>query len=243
MEATFHATEWAALRALDGVLPIPTPSPRERFVLDGWHGLVMSRLQGEELAERWTDIPLDNQIDLGREVGEALSVLHEQEPPPEIPRVDWPRWVAERESTLVDTQRARGCREDWLEQIPSLLKGSDLRAGPMGWLHTEIMREHLLVERVADRWRLSGVFDFEPSWVGPRDYELCSVGLFVSGGQSKVFGAVLERLRREKGPALPPRCLAMTLMHRYCNLPWYARRLGTPEGSTLLDCAEQWFGC
>jgi hypothetical protein len=65
-------------------------------------------------------------------------------------------------------------------------------------LHTEIMREHLLVTPHADGWSLSGLFDFEPAMRGAREYEFASVGLFVSRGDA-AFYLASERL------LLPPR--------------------------------------
>ncbi len=238
----FHATEWAALNTLDRALPVPTPEPREFFQLDGWHGIAMSRLAGQELAELWPKLAPAAKQDLGRQLGEALAVLHRLEAPAGIPRMDWPAWVATRRKTIVEMQRSRGCPEPWLDQVPGFLEESDLRPGPVGWLHTEVMREHLLVREVDGHWRLSGLFDLEPSWVGPVDYELVAAGLFVAGGDSRVFRSILEGLGRAVTPGLSARCLALTLMHRYCHLPWYAQRIPVPADAPLSDCAGAWFG-
>ncbi len=240
--AGFHAIEWAALGALDGSLPVPTPAPRESFLLDGWHGIAMSRLRGQELSDVWPGLTPESKQDLGRQLGEALAALHQLEPPGGIPRVDWPAWVSERRGRIVGMQRSRGCREEWLSRIPGFLETADLESGPTGWLHTEVMREHLLVREVGGHWRLSGLFDLEPSWVGPVDYELVAVGIFVAGGDPAVFRSVLEGLGRAPAPEHSARCLVMTLMHRYCHLPWYAQRIPVPESADLEECAGYWFG-
>ena len=127
---------------------------------------------------------------------------------------------------------------------PALLAGlerfvgdADLQEGRTGWLHTELMLEHLLVEQTDGGWRLSGLFDFEPSWVGPVDYEFSSVGLFVGRGDPAILGAVM----REAGvDASPQRLFAMAMVHRYANLGWYHSRLGGPLDLDAL--AEAWFG-
>lgn len=231
--------EHAALAGLAGRLSVATPLPLDRGHLAGWTYLVMGRLEGVELAERWPALTLGEQQDLGAQVGAMLRELNALSAPPAIPRVDWTAYVAERSRGAVDRQRACRATERLVAQIPDFLAAADLAPGTQGWLHTEVMLEHLLVARRGQGWRLTGLFDFEPSWVGPVDYELSSVGLFVARGDRHVFRAVLGGLGRTVDPH---RVMAMALVHRYSNLAWYCRRLGAPADATLGELAEAWFG-
>jgi hygromycin-B 7''-O-kinase len=80
----------------------------------------------------------------------------------------------------------------WLAQIPAFLDGVALDPWPRPvLLHTEVMREHLLVTSHAGGWSLSGPFDFEPAMRGAREYEFASVGLFVSRGDAGFLRRVL----------------------------------------------------
>ena len=241
MERVFADTEWGALCGLDGRLPVATPRPRERFEIDGWHGIAMDRLPGRELAEVWPELSRDERIGLGVQLGETLRVLHGTTPPGELPVVDWPGWVAERRANVVEQQRKRRCPDAWLGEIPGLLDAV-LPPEPTGWVHTEVMLEHLLVRRTAAGWKLSGLFDFEPSWVAPIAYELPSIGLFVARGDRAVFRAILTAMGARLDEDLPERCLRMALVHRYCNLRWYGERIPPPPGASLRDCAPVWFG-
>ena len=201
----------------------------------------MSRLRGVELVDAWPELTAAERLDLATQLGEALRVLHGIEAPTEVPRVDWAAWRADRLAGLVERQRARGCPDFLLESLPDLVSDGFSRAqlaeGRTGWLHTEVMREHLLVERGPTGWRLSGLFDFEPSWVAPVDYEFASVGLFFSAGEAPVLREVL---RAAGVQASPERLFAMAAMHRYANFGWYHRRLGGPE--SVAGLAEAWFG-
>jgi len=51
--------------------------------------------------------------------------------------------------------------------------------------------EHLLVEATASGPRLAGLFDFEPSWVGPVDYEFALAGIIVSAGDATLLQEIL----------------------------------------------------
>ena len=83
-------------------------------------------------------------------------------------------------------------------------------------LHTEVMRQHLLVSQDHEgRWRLSGLIDFT----------LTSYGYH----------------RDELDPGLRRRLLAWGLLHRYSNLNWWMERLPQPARPTLDALADRWF--
>lgn len=230
-------TELAALQSLRGALPIPTPQVLDSGELEGWQWILMTRLPGRELVDAWPELARKDRLSLATQLGECLATLHATPAPTVVQRVDWQAWQDARIPSLIDDQRRRGCPDSLLEGLEVYVGGSDTSAGSMGWLHTEVMREHLLVEPTATGVRLSGLFDFEPSWVGPIDYEFASVGLFVSAGERAVLAEVL----RASGSSTSPRRLfAMAMLHRYSNLSWYHRRLGGPTEIPAL--AEAWFG-
>lgn len=238
---THHAdVEAAALEALEGRLPVETPTLLERGLHRGWPYLRMRRLPGEEAAECFDDVSSKAQRELALGLGETLAELHALTPPPVIPRLDWTQFVDTQRRSAAARHRRKGCPEPWVEALEPWLEGVVLQDRPRAWLHTEVMLEHLLVSRDGGHW--SGVFDFEPSWVAPLEYELASVGLFVSRGDGVLFRAVREGLGWAPDPERPRRCLAHALLHRYADLGWYLRRLGPPERVNLDALAEAWFG-
>jgi len=113
-------------------------------------------------------------------------------------------------------------------------------------LHTEIMREHLLVQHGPTGWKFSGLFDVEPAMLGAAEYEFASVGLFFSCGESRVLRCVLLAYgyqEQQLGPELQHRLMAYALLHRYSNLPWWLDRLPPQHGATTLQAlAHLWWG-
>jgi hygromycin-B 7''-O-kinase len=240
--------EAGVLRVLDERLPIPTPAVRNTGELERWAYLLMDRLHGELLSEAWPRLNERDRTKLATELGEALRVLHSiRDPALEVVAGDFGDFLEQQRRSSVARQRSHGLDRHWLEQIPEFLSENPLPPGAADCLlHTEIMREHLLVERGPAGWRFSGLFDFEPSMLGAHEYEFASVGLFFSCGEPGLLRRVLLAYgypESDLNPALERRLLAYTLLHKYSNLPWYLRRLPPPQGATRLEqLAAYWWG-
>jgi hygromycin-B 7''-O-kinase len=248
-------TESDALALLAGRLSIPTPRIEATGALDDWTFVLMERLHGRSLADAWAKIPPEEREPLAEALGECLAALHAIDAQAtRVPRPDWAGFVRGQRERCVEQQRARGLGPEWLAQIPAFLDGIDgvgtvaLGAAPDrgALLHTEVMREHLLVVPGVRGPVLSGLFDFEPAMIGAREYEFASVGIFVAGGDR----AFLHRLLRAYGYrageldlGLQRRFMAHALLHRYSNLRWYLERVPPQPGDrTLDDLAARWWG-
>jgi hygromycin-B 7''-O-kinase len=149
--------------------------------------------------------------------------------------------VASQRAQCLSRQRKLGLPALWADQIPGFLDALALSSGPPVLLHTELMREHLLV--TPDPWRLSGLVDFEPAMPGAREYEFAAVGAFLSEGDGRFLRRMLLAYGYDQSQldaALRRRFLAW-LLHRYSDLPWYFSRLPGPASPTLGALADRWF--
>ncbi|WP_307849766.1 phosphotransferase [Qaidamihabitans albus] len=198
----------------------------------------------------WPRLAPADRVELAQAPGRTIAALHATSPRHlnGVPATDWTEFVAAQRARAADRQRAHGLDENWAGQIPSFLDGFgdvELACQRPVLLHTEFMREHLLVTRTASGWELSGLFDFEPAMLGAPEYEFAAVGLFVSGGDAGFLRELLLAYGYrpdQLGDGLARRLLAYTLLHRYSNLPWYLRELPAPPRPSLDAPATRWFG-
>ena len=235
------------LAAVQGRLPTPTPQVRAAGEHDGWGYVLMSRLAGVPLDTVWDRVPAAGRGRLACQLGETIAALH-QLPPPTIRDwwpADWPGFVAEQRAKCVGEQRDLGLPAAWTDQIPGFLDAVALRSGTPVLLHTEVMREHLLVtEGLGEAWELSGLIDFEPAMRGDREYEFVAVGVFVAEGDARFLTRTLTAYgyhHDQLGPGLRRRLLAWGLLHRYSNLSWWMQRLPKPAQPTFDALADCWF--
>jgi hygromycin-B 7''-O-kinase len=128
--------------------------------------------------------------------------------------------------------------DPWLSQIEGFLETVPIAPGQERvLLHTEMIREHLLVN--PGTWTLSGLLDLETAMTGDRAYEFVAAGLWVSRCDPRLLG----RLLAAYGRGFDPReLLAYTLLHRHSNLPECLAQLPAPPEPTLDSLAQTWFG-
>lgn len=249
-DAEHAAVEARVLAFVDGQLPIATPRVLATGAQDGWRYLLMSRLPGRRLVEAWPDLDARDRDRIAWQTGAALASLHGLDAAP-LAALEpaWDVFAAQQRRSAGERQRRHALAPQWLERIDPFLAA--WMPGPparRALLHTEVMREHLLVApaRPGGGYALSGLIDFEPAMVGDPDYEFASVGLFVSCGDATLLRRVLLAYGRDAASldddALACRLMAHALLHRYSKLPWYLERLPVPGATTLEDLARAWWG-
>ncbi len=241
-------TEVSGLSVVAGRLPLPTPRVEQVGEQSGWGYVLMERLHGESLATAWPRIGEAARERLLAALGEALAAMHairhpllEAMGPP-----DWGAFVSEQRASAVERQRAKGLDAAWLAQLPAFLETVPVEAAAQPvLLHTEVMREHLLVREGPRGWELSGLFDFEPAMRGAPEYELASVGVFVSCGDPRLLRTLLRAYGHcddDLDEAFARRLLGYAIVHRYSNLRWYLERLPPLEAPTLDALALRGWG-
>jgi len=243
-----HAqVEARVLAFVDSRLPLPTPQVVATGEWEDGSYLLMTQLPGRRLVDVWPQLAPAERDRLCQRLGEAVAALHalDSRPLADLPPPHWAQFVPAQRHQAVERQRERGLPQPWLEQIEPFL---ERWAGPADaeqvLLHTEIMREHLLVEPDVTGWRLSGLFDFEPAMRGAREYEFASIGLFVSAGEPRALRSILRAYgygETQFDEALQNRLMAQALLHRYSNLRWYLERLPLPGADTLEQLAGHWW--
>ena len=243
-QRSYFEIERAVLPHIENLLPIPTPGLIAAGEHGAWLYLVMTRLSGRSLAEAWSEIETGERPALAREMGEALAALHAI-PAGEVAPVaiDWPQFMESQRASCRDRQLATHLAPPWVDAVDGFLaRWMPRDDGSRVLLHTEVMREHLLVERREGAWRISGLVDFEDSLYGAREYEWACAGIFLTGGEPGLFHAMLDGYGAHSDDELPMRCMAYALVHRYSNLRWYLeRRPARGKEGDLESLARLWF--
>jgi len=236
-----HAGERACLVHVAGQLPVATPALLGDGEIEGWPYLVLERLPGVSLASIWTSLAEPDRRRIAGSLGELIGVLHRLPIAGlEALRVDWPSFIADRRAACADQHRRKGASETLLAGIPAALAAAEplaaLRREVL--VHADVADVNVLIELRDGVWQLSGLLDFGDSMVGDADYDLVTTAEFLLCGRPALLRAFLlgYGLREEAlDDALSARLMALTLLHRFANLPRFVERVGRAAPFATLD--------
>lgn len=237
------AREAATIGHVGAQLPGRAPELIATGELGGWPWVVMTRQTGVALSSVWPTLDHTQRLRLSARIGEAMAALHSIKPP-----VDdtWSAFMAERQETLIERHRGRGVPEHWLARMPDLLARAERPAAErLVLVHTELLDEHLFVQRdrdAKDDWEVAGFIDFAESRVGHPDYDIPALVEFIFKGEAGLLGTCLSAYgwsTAELSTAGSRRICAWGLLHRYADLCRPLAAAGAPEPADFDDlCAR-----
>jgi hygromycin-B 7''-O-kinase len=227
-------------RRLAGRLPAAVPGLVAQGALDGWPYVVTSRVPGVPISGVWAGLADPQRIRLASELGATVGALRRlpADPAPDAAS-SWRAFLADVERDRDERQRALGVAEARIDEARARLRlAPSPRDGALVWLHTELLGEHLFVDRGATGWRLTGVIDWADARVGHPDYEVAAPVEFVFRGAPGCLDAFLEAAG-ERRPDADRRAdlFAWALRHRYLHLERLRRAAGAP--ATLREVEDR----
>ncbi len=244
-EAAEARVESAALTTLDGRLSVSTPGLEATGTSEGWHYVLMRRVPGLGLDTVWDTLSEDERRQVCERVGAVAAELHAVPERPGALAHDWAAFVRGRREVVMDYHRRQELPAAWLDLVPAFLDDVDLSTTSPVFLHTELLREHVLVRHDGRRWTVSGLIDFEPSMLGAAEYEFVAASVYLAGGDPARWRSFLRgygHTAAHPGEEFARRCLAYTVLHRYSSLRRYLTWMPVPDEPSLDELARLWFG-
>ncbi|MGB8509698.1 MAG: aminoglycoside 3'-phosphotransferase/choline kinase family protein [Pyrinomonadaceae bacterium] len=242
-----YERERASLEFAHGKLSIETPEVVHAGELDGWPYLVMTRLAGVPLRERWPEIETRDRFEIVTSLGCALRELHAHRAPlsPDALNRDWHEFVMRQARESVGRQKSCGANAEWLESLPPYL---DARLGMLPaqfervLLHGDVHPGNVLVsETRGGRARVTGLFDFGDSFCGFHEYDFVAPGVLMVQGRRELQRALLLAYGYAEAQLdydLRARLMLLTILYECSDLRKYALRLAPDAVRLTLDELE-----
>lgn len=251
----FHHYQWEAevqvLKALiNQTLPVSLPEFRAAGELAHWAYIAMSRLDGTPLDSLlWPSLGEAVQCSLLQEIGALMRAMHNL-PSTLLPLLDPPWemfWPHQREHCLA-RHRRQELPAHLLAELPAWIEARIPELAEMGQrvlLTGEYTPQNLMVRQIQGQWRLTGMFDFADSMIGPARYDWLGPLCFLVQGQRQRLEAFLAGYGAQPGQHhLPDETilgleqLNYLLLHRYSNPRLQLRLPGWAQAPGLEALAE-----
>lgn len=229
--------EVVTLEFFHGTSQLETPEIVFKGELDGWFYIVMKKLPGIVLRERWATILVRERIEIAEQLGTALRQFHARNKIIPTNILEWRAWqdfVEYQAATSFERQKNAGAKAEWLESLPEYLENINqiLPAKfETTYLHGDVHSGNLLAQEVNGRWKLTGLFDFGDSFCGFREYEFVAPGVLMFQGNCEAQRTFLKAYgyqENELNVDLRSRLMLLTILYECSDLRKYALRLA-PE--------------
>ncbi|HEX8220134.1 MAG TPA: aminoglycoside phosphotransferase family protein [Chloroflexia bacterium] len=234
--------EAAALRLVPAGGPVATPALLASEELEGWTVLLLQRMPGAILAERWQSLEGAQRVRLVAQLGAAAAWLHSV-PVPEGSPLPYD-WAAHLRQDMEDAPRQlsvagapQALQDSWDGFLRSVgpLPAPDSR---LVLLHGDLSFGNVLVQEHAGDLRVTGLLDFGDASLGEAVHDWLSPGVHNFGGDAAVVNAFFDGYglpRSERTPALQSHLLARSLL--YYGWGYLARKFPLAEATSWAEVA------
>jgi hygromycin-B 7''-O-kinase len=202
--------ERATLPRLSG---LPSPDIVAEGELEGWTYIVMTTVEGTPALEVWKDIPHHQKLELTRDLGRLMRVLHDHPPIPEL-EIDWNAFLQERINRRPKHHRAEDPWKTWIAE--RLDEYSEPPFSPV-LLNADITEDHLLLSQVDGTWSITGFIDFADAMMGHPFYDFAAPFCSYTFGHPDLTSALLD------GYGLSPSDIDRERLTTYCLLHRFGR--------------------
>jgi hygromycin-B 7''-O-kinase len=246
------AREAEILGMIGDSVEIPAPRPIARDVLHGtmrWEYLVMTHVPGHSIGEVRHRVPRRDLEAIAETAGAIIRAIHDlpRPTPPSTLPLDpdsWPGFIDGQIAAAPQRHSTCQAMVPYMDELPEFLaawRSALAESFVPTVIHADITADHIMVAERAGRWEVTGIIDLGDVEVGHRDYEWVAVHLDCLALDQPLMRRLLDAYGYGPDESLPPRLLALTLLHRFADMEWLGTELPA-SSDTLEGVADTAFG-
>lgn len=241
--------EIAASDLLKGKLSITIPEVIASGEINNWLYVVMTLLPGITLANIWDELSFQQKEPIVKQLGLFIRELHSIELKSKSPiLVEWAEYISQLNIDCVARHKRKLVPKNLVEQIPEYLALTDLTFddGHDIIIHMDLHPWNLMVDKVADEYKISGVLDFGDTIIGKSQLlELNTPILFLCQGNKKLTQTLIDSysLLKEKDKLkLRQQFMVVALLRPACDFNFVLQQVPiTGPRDNWRQIAEQLF--
>lgn len=225
---------------------VDTPSIYSIGSFEGWNFIIMTELKGVLLIDLWDTLSDNEKLLLAVDLGRLIKEVHSISPAAfgDI-NVNWNEFIANQKKNLTKHHTEYQLPKELMDQL-SIYVGdipSCIMENP-ALLTGEYTPFNLLMTRINDEWRLTGLIDFADCFIGEATYDLLGpiVFTFIKDKEiplTKEFLMAYGFTAEELNPEIRKKLMVYLLHHRFSNIKLYLSKLKEPQKVNTLEDVEK----
>ncbi len=186
-----------------------------------WPYLVMRYEPGVAWRDQAASVDRPNQLGIAAEMGRAIRLVHDGAVdcgPGPLSADSWPGLVEGRVAEApAELRQHTRLPETIVRQAADLLQSTDWYHNAPGLVHADLTEDHILLERVNERWELACILDWADAEVAAPAYEWVALWFGFCRQDADLFRVVLSSYDASLvvDERFVERLLAYSLLHRF----------------------------
>ncbi|MFX3673867.1 MAG: phosphotransferase family protein [Paenisporosarcina sp.] len=202
-------------------IDIEVPKVLCKGTFEGWHYLIMTRVQGTLLIDVWNDLSHDERVTIATDLGKLIKQMHTLniEVYEELDR-NFDNWIMDQKKRVKNHHIKTGLASHIIDDVEDFVSSFETSSEQV-LLTGEYTPFNLIVNRQKDKWTITGLIDFADCFIGEPNYDLLGPILFNFYKESGLTSAFLNSYGIDLTDAVRNRLMQLLLLHRFSNLPNY----------------------
>lgn len=207
-------TDWSQVK-------IEVPKIIQKGTFEGWNFFIMTRVPGELLIDVWDLLSKDERIGIAVDLGKLIRQMHalDIDVYKEVNQ-QFDQWISKQKNQVEEHHNGTGLASHLIREVKDYVASFEPSKEKV-LLTGEYTPFNLIVNRVQDRWMLTGLIDFADCFIGEPHYDLLGPILFNFYKETELTSAFLNSYGLEVTDQVQVRLMQLLLLHQYSNLPNY----------------------
>lgn len=176
--------EIQALSYFDSSFDYEIPKIIKHGEFENWRYLISKKVNGFQIHSVYKDFNYEDKLQLAYDLGKMLLKIHTLKNNNfKNLSYNWNESIKDNINNCMKIQLSRGNSLDLSQKISDFVenhKSKILSLDTINLTHADVNHEHIMVTKINDRWKLTGLIDFADSIIAPKeiDYVLPFLDLF-----------------------------------------------------------------
>lgn len=207
-------TDWSRVH-------IEVPRIIQKGIFKGWHFFIMTRVRGELLIDVWNLLSKDERIGIAVDLGKLIQQMHALDINvyKELNQ-DFDQWIIKQKNQVEQHHNGTGLSSHLVREVKEYVASFEPSSEKV-LVTSEYTPFNLIVNRVQNRWTLTGLIDFADCFIGEPNYDLLGPILFNFYKEPELTRAFLNSYGLELTDQVQVRLMQLLLLHQFSNLPNY----------------------
>ncbi|MNK51260.1 Phosphotransferase enzyme family protein [compost metagenome] len=241
--------EIAATQAIGDQLPFSIPKILKTGTLKDWKFVITEAVPGLQAKDIFKTFTTDDKMQFAGEVGSVIGAINKLEIK-DFARSfgPWDDYLSYRLKNCRELHSDKGNSPEWTEKIGQFIDEhadalKKLKASKL--IHADLNHEHLMLQKIKDQWKISGVLDFADAMDAPVELEFVLPILCFFKGNAEYQQRLWESSKLSpqfSHDNYSKMMMALALQNRFIEFQdWFSREI--KNGATTVEEVAQMVFC